>query len=369
MKNLKFELAQIKGEARLGKLKTPHGSFETPVFMPVGTLANVKAVMPKDLWGTGSKICLANAYHLYLRPGAQTVADAGGLHRFMGWEGAILTDSGGFQIMSLGKNVKVEDAGVSFRSHIDGREICFTPEISIGAQTLLGADIIMAFDHLIPYPSDYSTALDATKRTLFWARRCRNVEIGEHQSLFGIVQGSIYPDLRQRCAKVLGEMDFAGYGLGGFSVGEPKSEFYDGVSLTTECLPKAKPRYLMGVGHPADLVNGVLRGVDMFDCVLPTRNARHGRAFTFEGYYNLKSAGFKDDLRPIEEGCDCAACKSFSRAYLRHLFNSRETLSWTLLSIHNLRFFQRLMEKIRGAVAQDSLQNLRRQIEKVYPIE
>jgi queuine tRNA-ribosyltransferase len=369
MQSLNFEILKSSGEARLGRLSTPHGVIDTPVFMPVGTQATVKSVLPRDLWDTGTRICLSNAYHLYLRPGPELISKAGGLHRFMGWRGAVLTDSGGFQVMSLGRNVSIDDSGASFRSHIDGHEIKFTPETSVKTQTLLGADIIMCFDHLVPYPVDHSVAADAMERTLNWARRCKSVKIPENQWLFGIVQGSVYPDLRKKSAEELAAMDFPGYALGGFSVGESKKSFYDCVEICVRNLPTDKPKYLMGVGHPADLVHGAMQGVDMFDCVLPTRNARHGRAFTFQGYYNMKNAKYKEDYLPVEEDCDCLLCKTYSRAYLRHLFHAGETLAWTLLSIHNIRFFQRLMAKIRNAIKEDRLTEILSQVLDLYPIE
>jgi len=363
---LTYDILFQSGNARIGKVKTVHGEINTPVFMPVGTQATVKSLMPGDIWDTGSRIILCNAYHLYLRPGPDIVKAAGGLHRFMNWPGSILTDSGGFQIMSLGHMVSISDEEAVFRSHIDGSLISFSPEESIRVQAALGADIIMCLDHCTRSPAPYDVAKKAMDRTLLWARRAQKTEVSAHQSLFGIVQGSIYPELRKQCALELACMDFPGYALGGLSVGESKQEFYDILHYTGEFLPREKPRYLMGVGHPLDLIEGVMAGIDMFDCVLPTRNARHGRAFTFSGPLNLKNARFAMEFAPIEEGCDCRACQSFSRAYIRHLFSARESLAWTLVSIHNIRFFQRFMDKIRKCILDGTLAGFRREMEKLY---
>ncbi|HHT85757.1 MAG: tRNA guanosine(34) transglycosylase Tgt [Bacillota bacterium] len=368
MSQLQYKVLFQSGNSRIGELETAHGRFETPVFMPVGTQATVKSLMPDHVRDTGSKILLCNAYHLFLRPGPDIVKAAGGLHKFMNWPGAILTDSGGFQIMSLGHMVSISDEEAVFRSHIDGSLIKFSPEESIQVQVALGADIIMCLDHLTGWPMSFDAAKEAMHRTLLWARRSRQLEISPHQSLFGIVQGSIYPQLRKQCALELAAMDFPGYALGGLSVGERKKEFYDIMHYTCEFLPADKPRYLMGVGHPVDLIEGVMAGVDMFDCVLPTRNARHGRAFTFDGPLNLKNARFAAEFAPIEEGCDCKACQGFSRAYIRHLFSAKESLAWTLVSIHNIWFFQRLMDRIRQCVIDGTLERLREQIEALYPI-
>lgn len=365
---MQFSIHSTSGNARTGTVVTAHGEFATPAFMPVGTQATVKSVMPDQVFETGARIILSNAYHLYLRPGPDVVAQAGGLHKFMNWKGSILTDSGGFQVMSLGHLVELSDQGAAFRSHIDGRLIRFTPEESVGAQVKLGADIIMCFDQCIRYPAEYPAAKEAVRRTTLWARRAKDVPIPPEQALFGIVQGATYPELRRISAEALVDLDFPGYAIGGLSVGESKSEFYDTLRLTCEHLPKDKPRYLMGVGHPMDLVEGAAAGVDMFDCVLPTRNARHGRAFTFLGPINLRNARYALDGSPIEEGCDCPACRGFSRSYIRHLLVSEESLAWTLLTIHNLRFFQRLMEKIRVAIRQGNLEELRSQVAAIYPV-
>lgn len=368
MAGLSHDVLFQSDSARIGKINTVHGKIDTPVFMPVGTQATVKSVLPGDVWETGSRIILCNAYHLYLRPGPDIIRAAGGLHSFMDWRGAILTDSGGFQIMSLGHMVSISDKEAVFRSHIDGSLIKFSPEDSIRIQAALGADIIMCLDQCIKSPVSFDIAQEAMERTLLWAQRAKKVEIQSHQSLFGIVQGSVYPGLRKQCATELAAMDFPGYALGGLSVGESKQEFYDILHFTVQYLPKNKPRYLMGVGHPLDLIEGVMAGIDMFDCVLPTRNARHGRAFTFDGPLNLKNARFSHDFLPIEEGCDCRACQRFSRSYIRHLFSAKESLAWTLVSIHNIRFFQRFMDKIRDCIVDGTLVNFRAQIEELYPL-
>ncbi|MGI6643625.1 MAG: tRNA guanosine(34) transglycosylase Tgt [Bacillota bacterium] len=358
-----------RGQARLGSLRTPHGAVETPVFMPVGTQATVKSCLPEDIWETGTRILLSNAYHLYLRPGLDVLRAAGGLHKFMNWDGAILTDSGGFQVMSLGHMVSITDEAATFRSHIDGRLVTFCPEDSIEAQIVMGSDIVMCLDQCSPYPVSLDEASQAVRRTLLWAKRALAVEMPKTQALFGIVQGSTYNSLRRYCAMELAAMDFSGYALGGLAVGEPKDEFYDTLAYTMSFLPEHKPRYLMGVGHPLDLVEGALAGVDMFDCVLPTRNARHGRAFTMHGSVNLKNAQFRAEQAPIEEGCDCRACRGFSRSYIRHLFASGESLAQTLVSIHNIRFFQRFMAALREAIRLGSQWSFREEVRRVYPIE
>ncbi|HHW17675.1 MAG TPA: tRNA guanosine(34) transglycosylase Tgt [Firmicutes bacterium] len=368
MADLQYVLESEVNTARLGILKTPHGSVETPVFMPVGTQGAVKSLFPRDVWETGTRIILSNAYHLYLRPGPSVVEKAGGLHAFMGWPGAILTDSGGFQILSLGHLVSISDQEAVFRSHIDGSLVRFSPEDSVRAQVSIGADIIMCLDQCTPYPISRDLAKDAVRRTILWAKRSRQIEIPDKQALFGIVQGSTYPDLRKECAMELAALDFPGYAIGGLSVGEPKEEFYEVLAQTVQYLPKDRPRYLMGVGHPVDLIEGVLAGVDMFDCVLPTRNARHGRAFTFQGPLNLRNARFTYDFGPLEEGCDCPTCAGFSRAYIRHLFVAGESLAWTLLSVHNLRFFQRFMARLRESLKAGTVQSFREEIERLYPV-
>lgn len=367
MEGFRFVIKQTKGKARLGRLTTPHGEFETPVFMPVGTQGTVKSLLPRNIWNTGTRIILSNAYHLYLRPGPSVIEKAGGLHSFMNWPGAILTDSGGFQILSLGHLVSISDEKAVFRSHIDGSLVEFSPEDSIRAQVSIGADVIMCLDQCTPYPIPFEKARDAVRRTILWAKRARRVDIPQKQALFGIVQGSTFPELRKECALELAALDFPGYAIGGLSVGEPKEEFYDMIGVTEQYLPKDCPRYLMGVGHPVDLIRGVLLGMDMFDCVLPTRNARHGRAFTFQGPLNLRNCRFASDYAPIEEGCDCETCRGFSRAYIRHLIVAGESLAWTLVSIHNLRFFQRFMAKLRQSIADGTVSNFRDEMERLYP--
>lgn len=366
--DLRFAVDFTRGNARLGKLSTPHGEILTPVFMPVGTQATVKSVLPRDVWDTGSRIIVANAYHLYLRPGTETIRRAGGIHAFMNWPGAVLTDSGGFQVMSLGHMVSVDDGGVSFRSHIDGSPVRFTPEDSVKAQVDMGADIIMCLDQCVPYPASRETAAEAMRRTLLWAGQAKDTPVPSGQAPFGIVQGSTFKDLREECAASLAEMDFPGYAIGGLSVGEPKDEFEDVLARTAELLPQDKPRYLMGVGHPVDLIRGALLGVDMFDCVLPTRNARHGRAFTFQGPLNMRNARHATGESPIEDGCDCPACRGFSRAYIRHLLAAEESLAWTLITLHNLRFFQRFMEALRSSINEGTETSFKEEMERLYPV-
>lgn len=341
--------------ARRGRLETPHGPVETPVFMPVGTQATVKALTPKDLEGTGATMILSNTYHLYLRPGADLVAAHGGLHGFMHWNGPILTDSGGFQVFSLGDLRKIREEGVEFRSHIDGSTHLFTPETVMAAEEKLGADIAMAFDECAPYPADYEYVKAAAARNSRWAARCMDAHRREDQSLFGVVQGGTYKDLRSSSAGDLVDMDFPGYGIGGLSVGEGKPLMYEMLEHTTPLLPWDKPRYLMGVGSPDCLVEGVLRGVDMFDCVLPTRIARNGALFTSQGRLAIRNARYRDDMRPLDENCDCYACRHFSRAYIRHLFIAGEILGATLATIHNLRYLVSLMAELRLAIEENRL--------------
>lgn len=364
-----FEVVHQHKGARLGRMRTPHGVIETPVFMPVGTQATLKSVLPGDVWDTGTRIMLSNAYHLYLRPGSQVVKEHGGLHKFMNWPGATLTDSGGFQVMSLGHMVSLTDEGARFRSHIDGSLVEFGPQESIKAQVDIGADIIMCFDECPPYPVSEEGAVESARRTLLWAKKAKAMDIPESQALFGIVQGSTFPHLRKQCALELAALDFPGYALGGLAVGEPKKDFYEITNLTTAYLPADKPRYLMGVGHPYDLVEGVLAGVDMFDCVLPSRNARHGRAFTFQGSVNLRNKKHMADHSPIEEGCDCLSCQGFSRSYIRHLFVAGESLAWTLVTVHNLRFFQRLMAEIAAHVENGTAESYKDHIMRIYPVD
>jgi len=335
--------------ARAGLMRTPHGEVPTPVFMPVGTQATVKAVSPKELEELGATLILANAYHLYLRPGAEVIAKLGGLHRFMAWEGPILTDSGGFQVFSLEALRRVDDEGVLFRSHLDGSEHFFTPEKAIELQEKLGADIIMCFDECAD-PLDYDYNVRALERTHKWAERCRAAHTRGDQALFGIVQGGVFPELRAKSVEFLTSLDFPGYAIGGLSVGEPKAVTRRIAEFTASLLPEDRPRYLMGVGAPEDLFDYVARGIDMFDCVLPTRLGRTGTALTKRGRLNLRNARFADDPAPIEEGCQCYACRHFSRAYLRHLVKAKEILGIRLLTLHNLHFVLELMRRIRQSI-------------------
>ncbi|MDD2647910.1 MAG: tRNA guanosine(34) transglycosylase Tgt [Eubacteriales bacterium] len=346
--------------ARLGKLYTPHGVIETPIYMPVGTQAAVKAMTSRDMEDIGTQILLANTYHLHLRPGEALVKKAGGLHKFMCWNKPILTDSGGFQVFSLAKLRKIEEEGVRFQSHIDGSRLSLTPESVMQIEQDLGADIAMAFDVCSPYPCDYDTAKAAMERTHRWAERCKAAHTREDQALFGIVQGAFYKDLRRESAKALSDMDFIGYGIGGLSVGEPKEIMYEMLEEIEPIMPKEKPRYLMGVGTPDCLVEGVLRGVDMFDCVLATRVARNGTCFTRKGRLVVKNAKYAEDFSPLDDDCDCYCCRNFSRAYLRHLFKAGEITAGVLASIHNLRFLIKLMEDIRSAIAEDRFLDFRK---------
>ena len=357
----RFELLKTDAStgARRGRLHTPHGIIETPCFMPVGTQAAVKAMRPEDVEATGAQILLSNTYHLHLRPGEALVREAGGLHRFMHWNHPILTDSGGFQVFSLAALRKITEEGVSFRSHIDGSARFLSPEIVTRIQNDLGADIIMQLDECSAYPCDRKTAEQAMRRSLRWAKRCQDAHAREDQALFGIVQGAFEPDLRRESAAALREMDFVGYGIGGLSVGEPKETMYSLLEVVNGVLPVNKPRYLMGVGSPDCLIEGVLRGVDMFDCVLATRIARNGTVFTSNGRLVVKNAQYARDFSPLDPECDCYTCKNYSRAYIRHLFKAGEILGAHLASVHNLRFLLRLMERVREAIELDALEGLR----------
>lgn len=339
--------------ARVGRIYTPHGVFDTPMFMPVGTQATVKAVSPDELKAMGASIILSNTYHLYLRPGADLVAEAGGLHKFMKWDGGILTDSGGFQVFSLGPLRKITEEGVSFRSHIDGSKHFLSPEKAIEVQMALGADIIMAFDECVPYPAEFEYARASTERTTRWAERCQKAHTRKDQALFGIVQGGMYKELRTKSAQDLVKMDFPGYAVGGLSVGEPKQLMYEMLEHTVPQLPHNKPRYLMGVGTPDCLVEGVMHGIDMFDCVFPTRVARNGTAMTSKGRLVVKNAQYARDFRPIDADCDCYTCRNFSRAYVRHLLKTEEIFGLRLTTIHNLHFLIHFMKKMRQAILDD----------------
>lgn len=336
--------------ARAGEFVTPHGIIETPVFMPVGTQASVKAMAPPELAELGAQVVLANTYHLYLRPGADIVEAAGGLHSFMDWPGSILTDSGGFQVFSLSELRRVTDEGVEFRSHIDGSKHFLTPEGSIAIQQKLGSDIAMCFDECVSLPADELVSRAAVERTLRWARRCRDFHSRGDQALFGIVQGALHEDQRVECATYLKEMDFTGYAIGGLSVGESHAEMYRILDITAPVLPRDKPRYLMGVGMPNNLIEGIARGIDMFDCVLPTRNGRNGSLLTHRGRINIKNAVYERDFSPIDPECDCYACRRFTRAYVRHLYKAGEILAARLCSLHNLHFLVNLMKKARRAI-------------------
>lgn len=365
---IKYELVDTCDKARLGILHTNHGSFETPMFMPVGTQATVKTLSPEELKGVGSAIILSNTYHLWLRPTEDIVAAAGGLHKFMNYDGPILTDSGGFQVFSLAKNKKkdIVEEGVHFKSHLDGRKLFLTPELSIQIQNKLDSDIAMSFDECIPYPASYEYAKASTERTLRWAKRGKDVHSNPNQSLFGIVQGGEYSDLREYSAKETVKMNFDGYSIGGTSVGEDKVTMYKMIDDAIKYLPSDKPRYLMGVGDPIDIIEGVMRGIDMFDCVLPTRLARHGNAFTRTGKINIKNLKYKDDFTPIEDDCDCYACKHYTKAYIRHLITADETFGARLLSIHNIRFLIKLVEELREAIKEKRLANYRELFLKKY---
>ncbi len=347
----KFELHTVDGAARAGVLHTPHGSVSTPVFMPVATQGSVKTVTPQELRCLGATLLLGNTYHLYLHD-IETVRDLGGLSRFMGWDGPTLTDSGGFQVYSLSRRAKITDDGIEFRSHIDGSRHIFTPRRVIDYQERLGADIIMCLDQCLAYTDDKGAARDAMERTHRWAEICREAHSGDNQALFGIVQGGIFEDLREESASYIKELDFPGYAIGGLAVGEPKSVMYPLVEHTAGLLPEDKPRYLMGVGSPEDLVQCVARGVDMFDCALPTRVARNGALFTRQGRVDIRSAAFRGSECPVEDGCDCYACAHFTAGYLHHLFRAKELLGLRLATIHNLRFVTRLMADMRAAIVE-----------------
>ena len=346
--------------ARAGIIHTPHGSFPTPIFMPVGTQASVKGVSPDELKDLGAGIILGNTYHLFLRPGMELMKEAGGLHKFMNWDRAILTDSGGFQVFSLGDLRKITEEGVTFRSHLDGSKKFLSPEVSMQVQMCLGSDIVMAFDECVPYPADYDYAKKSTERTSRWAERCKKAMTAENQGLFGIVQGGMYKDLRTQSAKELVEMDFPGYAVGGLSVGEPKDLMYEMLAHTVHLLPENKPRYLMGVGTPDCLVEGVMHGIDMFDCVYPTRVARNGMAMTWQGRLVMKNSEFTHDFRVLEEGCGCYACRNhYTRAYIRHLVRANEIFGLRLLSLHNLYFLQEFMRRMRESIIEERFTSFR----------
>lgn len=355
-------------KARYGKLTTNHGTFETPMFMPVGTLATVKTLSPEELKEINSAVILANTYHLWLRPGEDIVNRAGGLHSFMNYNGPILTDSGGFQVFSLAKNKKkdITEEGVYFKSHLDGKKLFLTPELSIQIQNKLDSDIAMSFDECIPYPASYEYAKQSTERTLRWAIRGKKVHQNENQSLFGIIQGGEYKDLREYSAKETVKIDFDGYSIGGTSVGEGKDVMYKMIEDAIFYLPEDKPRYLMGVGDPIDLLEGIERGIDMFDCVLPTRIARHGNAFTRNGKINIKNKKYKEDFTSIEKSCDCYTCTHYTKAYIRHLIMANESFGGRLLSIHNIRFLIKEMEEVRISIQRGNFTSYKNEFIKKY---
>ena len=367
-----YELLHIDKStgARRGVIHTPHGDIQTPIFMPVGTLATVKSMTPEELKDeVKAQIILSNTYHLYLRPGSKIVKEAGGLHKFMNWDKPILTDSGGFQVFSLGDLRTISEEGVEFKSHLDGSRHFFTPESVMEIEEDLGADIIMAFDECVEYPASYEYTKQSMERTTRWAKRCKEAHIREDQALFGIIQGGFYEDLREKSAKDLIELDLPGYAIGGISVGEPKDEFLKMLYYTTPLMPENKPRYLMGVGTPDYLIESALAGIDMCDCVLPTRIARNGTAMTWNGKIVVRNATYERDWEPLDSECDCYTCKNYTRAYIRHLIKTNEILGVRLLSIHNINFLTKLMEKFRIEIEHDNLLEFRKEFYKKYGYE
>ena len=345
-----------KTGARRGIVHTPHGDIQTPVFMPVGTQATVKSISPEELKQLGAQIILSNTYHLYLRPGEKIVKEAGGLHKFMNWDRPILTDCGGFQVFSLSDLRTISEDGVEFKSHLDGSKHFFSPEKVMQIEEDLGADIIMSFDECCPYPSTYEYTKNSMERTTRWAKRCKDAHVTvDKQALFGIIQGGFYKDLRDKSLEDLAELDLPGYAIGGISVGEPKELMYEVLDYTVPLMPEDKPRYLMGVGSPDDLIEGVIRGVDMFDCVLPTRIARNGTAMTSQGKVVVRNAKYARDFTPLDPECDCYCCKNYTKAYIRHLVKANEILAARLITTHNLRFLLKLMEDVRQAIMEDRL--------------
>jgi len=362
---LKFEIFNQDGKARLGKLHTAHGSIDTPAFMPVGTCATVKAMKPEEVANTGAQILLGNTYHLMLRPGADLVEKMGGLHKFMNWNKPILTDSGGFQVMSLAGLRKINEEGVTFKSHISGEKFHLSPESSIEIQHKLDSNITMCFDECVKYPSEKKVVEDSMRMSMRWAKRSKDAFVDrEGYGIFGIQQGAMDKDLRQESAEKLLEIGFDGYAIGGLAVGEPQETMFEVLDYAPAQLDESKPRYLMGVGKPSDLVGAVMRGVDMFDCVMPSRSGRNGQAFTKFGALNMRNARHSEDHRPVEEGCDCELCTKYSRAYLRHLIRCNEILGVMLLTQHNIRYYQRLMQGMRDAIAENKLQEFADQFYK-----
>ncbi len=369
MTAIRYELIKTCKQtgARLGKVHTPHGSFDTPVFMPVGTLATVKTMAPEDLVNMGAGIILSNTYHLWLRPGHDIVKEAGGLHKFMNWDHPILTDSGGFQVFSLSDLRKIEEEGVHFRNHLNGAKLFLSPEGAMEIQNALGSDIMMAFDECPPYPAEFDYMKKSVERTSRWAERClQGHKRPEDQGLFGIVQGGEYEELRKLSAKDLVSLDFPGYAIGGLSVGEPKDVMNRVLEFTIPWLPADKPRYLMGVGSPDSLIDGAIRGVDMFDCVLPTRIARNGTCMTSTGRLVIRNAQYERDFGPLDPNCDCYTCKNYSRAYIRHLIKCNETLGMRLTTYHNLYFLVKLMEQVRQAIREDRLGDFKNEFFEAY---
>ena len=364
----KLEIKHIdkKTGARYGVLHTPHGDVETPMFMPVGTLATVKTLSPEEIKSIGSGVILANTYHLHIRPGEDIVAKAGGVHEFMNYDGPMLTDSGGFQVFSLSEKRKITEEGVTFKNHLNGDKIFFSPEIVMGIEEKIGADIAMSFDECIPYPATYEYTKNSTLRTLRWAKRGRDAHKRADQALFGIVQGGNFPDLRKMCAEELTKMDFDGYAIGGTSIGEPKDVCFNMIDMAIKYLPEDKPRYLMGVGSLDYILEGIAKGIDMMDCVLPTRIARHGTLMTHEGRVNIKNEKYKSDFTPLDKECDCYTCKNFTKAYLRHLYVSGEQFGARLMSIHNLRFLISVVEGARQAIKEDRFEEYKNEILKKY---
>ena len=372
MSAIRYELIKTckQSGARLGRLHTPHGVIETPIFMPVGTQATVKSMTPEELKEIGSQIILSNTYHLYMRTGHDLVKGACGLHKFMNWDRPILTDSGGFQVFSLGPLRKITEEGVHFRSHIDGSKHFISPEKAMEIQNALGSDIMMAFDECAPYPADREYVKNSLERTTRWLKRCKEAHKNtENQALFGIIQGGMYKDLREQSAKEILELDLPGYAVGGLSVGEPKELMYEVLDYTVPLMPEDKPRYLMGVGSPDDLLEGVIRGIDMFDCVLPTRIARNGTAMTSQGKVVVRNAKYARDFTPLDPECDCYCCKNYTKAYIRHLVKANEILAARLITTHNLRFLLKLMEQVRQAIREDRLLDFREEFFTKYGYE
>ena len=367
-KTFYYELKHVdkNSGARYGLLHTPHGDYETPMFMPVGTLASVKTLSPEELYEMGSQIILANTYHLHLRPGEDIVAKGGGVQKFMNYKGAMLTDSGGFQVFSLAKKRGISEEGVTFKSHLNGDKIFFSPEKVIEIEQKIGADIAMSFDECIPYPATYQYVKDSTLRTLRWAKRGKDVHTREDQALFGIVQGGEYEELRKYCAEELVKMDFDGYAIGGTSIGEPKDVCYKMIDYAIKYLPSDKPRYLMGVGSLDYILIGIEKGIDMMDCVLPTRIARHGTLMTHKGRINIKNSKFKEDFTPLDEECNCYTCKNYTKAYLRHLYVADEAFGKRLLSIHNVHFLLEITKKAREAIKEDRFNEFKEEVLKKY---